>query len=106
VRNDHAPRIAENYYLQIGQEVGVAGMAVFAAINILIGKELWKRRQDPLSKILLATLIGLSVVNMLLHAWTDDTLAYLWWGLTGIALAPAILEPKRKKNGKTKQAQA
>ena len=25
---------------------------------------------------------------MLSHAWTDDTLAYVWWGLAGIAMAP------------------
>jgi hypothetical protein len=24
---------------------------------------------------------------MLMHLWTDDTVAYLWFGLAGIALA-------------------
>lgn len=91
-------RIAENYFLQIGQEVGVIGMALFIAINLLIAKQLWRRRSEQLAKILLASLIGLTFVNLVSHAWTDDTLAYLWWGLAGIALAPAILGAKRKQN--------
>lgn len=94
-RNDQPPRIAENYFLQIGQEVGVIGMALFVAINILVARELWVRRKDQLAKILLASLIGLTIVNLLSHAWTDDTLSYVWWGLAGMALAPIL-----KRNGK------
>jgi hypothetical protein len=29
---------------------------------------------------------------MLSHAWADDTLAYVWWGLAGIAMV--TVEPK------------
>jgi len=36
---------------------------------------------------LLASLIGLIFVNLVSHAWADDTLAYVWWGLAGIALS-------------------
>lgn len=86
-RNDHPPRIAENYYLQLGQEIGVLGMMLFIGINFLVGVSLWRRHSD-LSLALLASLIGLSLVNLLSHAWGDDTLGLLWWGLAGIALAP------------------
>ncbi len=41
--NNHPARIAENYFLQIGQEVGVLGMALFVAINVLVGMELWRQ---------------------------------------------------------------
>jgi O-antigen ligase len=105
VRNDRQPKIAENYFLQIGQETGITGMALFITINIFVGMELWRRKTKILPRILLASLIGLTAVNMLSHAWTDDTISYLWWGLAGIALAPAILESKNKRNGKkTEQA--
>ncbi len=86
----HGPRIAENYFLQIGQEVGVIGMALFIAINLLVAKELWVRRTDQLARILLASLIGITFVNLLSHSWTDDTLSYLWWGLAGIAATPIL----------------
>jgi hypothetical protein len=99
-RNDRPPRIAENYYLQIGQEVGLVGMAIFIAINVLVGIELWNKRKDMLAKILLASFIGLAFVNLISHAWADDTLAYLWWGLAGICLAPGILKPRHKQNEK------
>jgi len=88
--NNQPPRIAENYFLQIGQEVGVIGMALFIAINLLVAKELWVRRTDQLAKILLASLVAITFVNLLSHAWTDDTLAYLWWGLAGIAVTPIL----------------
>jgi O-antigen ligase len=85
-RNLRPARIAENYYLQIGQEVGVIGLGLFIAINLIIGWRLWRLRQQPLALVLLASFVGLSVVSMLSHAWADDTLAYLWWGLTGLVL--------------------
>jgi len=80
------PRIAENYYVQIGQETGWLGMALFVLINIGVGYLLWLRRSDPLALTLFASLIGLTFINMLSHAWADDTLAYIWWGLAGIAM--------------------
>lgn len=95
-RNNHPPRIAENYFLQIGQEVGVIGMGLFITINCMVAKLLWTRRSDQLAKILLASLVGITFVNLLSHAWTDDTLAYLWWGLAGIALSPLLAKNKRK----------
>jgi O-antigen ligase len=94
VYNDHPGRIAENYFIQIAQETGWIGLGLFVAVNVLIGKTLWHRRDDPLALGLLAALIGVSFVNLLSHAWVDETLAYLWWGLAGIALAQ---KPKKSQ---------
>jgi hypothetical protein len=90
VYNPHETRIAENYFIQIGQETGWLGMALFILINAGVGYLLWLRRADPLALSLFASLIGLTVVNLLSHAWADDTLAYVWWGLAGIAMAPPL----------------
>lgn len=108
VHNNHPARIAENYYLQIGQEIGVIGLAIFVAINIIVGVRLYKRRDDPFSAMLLAIFIGVSVINMTDHAWADDVLSLIWWGLAGIALTPAIIKgsnPKQKVNAKTRNHQ-
>lgn len=103
VYNKQGPtRIAENYFLQIAQEAGLVAMALFIAICTVAGKMLYERRADPLALALFASLVGISFVNLLSHAWTDDTLAYLWWGLAGIALAPAILTGRHKQNEKAK----
>lgn len=87
VYNNHPPRIAENYYVQIAQEAGVEGLALFMSINVLVGWRLWRRRDTQLGLVMFVSLLGLGVVNMLLHAWADDTLAYVWWGLAGVAVA-------------------
>lgn len=97
-RNDGNVRIAENYFVQIGQEVGIIGLITFLVINSMIFKYLWQNRSQTLPKVLAASLIGLTVINLISHAWTDDTLSILWWGLAGVALSPVILNKKRNRN--------
>jgi O-antigen ligase len=105
VYNRNNVRISENYYLQIAQETGWIGLILFIAINYLVACELWLKRDDLLARILLASLIGITFINLLSHAWTDDTLAYLWWGLAGIALTP-ILTDRQKTHGKKIKAKS
>ena len=81
-------RIAENYFVQIGQEVGWLGLAMFILINLGVGALLYVRRGEALALSLFASLVGLTLINLVSHAWTDDTLAYVWWGLAGVAMAP------------------
>lgn len=83
-------RISENYFLQIGQEVGWIGLALFIGVYALLAFHLWQRRSEPLPRILLASLVGLTVINLLSHAWTDETIAILWWTLAGAAVAPRL----------------
>jgi hypothetical protein len=89
VYNNHPPRIAENYYMQIAQETGWIGLILFLLINFGVGYLLWLRRDDTLALGLLASLIGISFINLLSHAWADDTTAYIWWGMAGIAMINA-----------------
>jgi len=100
VYNDHPARIAENYFIQVGQEVGWLGLLMFILINLGVGYLLYLRRADPLALSLFASLIGLTFINMLSHAWADDTLAYVWWGLAGIAMAP-LAKPQDAQDAKT-----
>lgn len=93
-------RISENYFLQIGQEAGWPAMGLFIAICAFIAKILWDRRREPLALWLFASLVGVSIINLLSHAWTDDTLAYIWWGLAGVSVSPIIMNNHKRKNGK------
>lgn len=95
--NKAPARIAENYYVQIGQEVGIVGLAAFVAINVMVARRLWQRRADTLALALFVSFVGLVVVNLLLHGWADDTLAYIWWGLAGAAIAMPVPVTKLKK---------
>ncbi len=85
--DEDGARLAENYYLQVGQEVGLLGLLLFAGISVLVGLELYRRRLESMALIMFVTLIGISVANLLLHVWADDTLAYIWWGIAGVILA-------------------
>lgn len=97
VHNTAAPaRLAENYYLQIGQELGWVGLLAYLAVSFAVGFQLWRQRRDPLALGLLAAFVGLFVVNMLSHAWADDTLAFIWWGLAGIAIGQGLWSKKAK----------
>jgi len=93
----HPAEIAENYYVQIAQETGVLGLVLFLLANAGVGYLLFLRRADPLALSLFAAFIGLAFINLLSHAWTDDTLAYVWWGLAGVAMAP---NPRAQKDDK------
>jgi hypothetical protein len=81
-----APRMAENYFLQITQETGWFGLFVYLAMLYVIGMQLWKLRRQKLALGLFAAFIGAAVINMLSFAWTDDTLAFTWFGLAGLFL--------------------
>jgi len=84
----HGARIAENYFIQIAQEAGWLGLALLLAIFWLVARQLYEqRRSSPLALALLTSFLGLFVVALLSHNWTDDTLAFIWWGFAGIALA-------------------
>lgn len=87
---EQSGRISDNYYLQIGQETGIIGMVLFACILGAIAYLLYVRRQTPLALTLLAALVGISFINLLSHAWSDDTLAYIWWGLAGLAIGTPV----------------
>ena len=65
------------------------GLALFLLINVGVGYLLWLRRDDPLALGLFASLIGISFVCLLSHAWSDDTVSYIWWGLAGMAMIKA-----------------
>jgi O-antigen ligase len=95
--NNHPAKIAENYFIQVGQETGLEGLSVFIAINIIVGVRLWRKRQDKLAVLLLVSLFGITFINMLSHAWADDTLSLLWWGLAGIVLTPGIINKTKLK---------
>jgi hypothetical protein len=94
VYNNGRARLAENYFIQVGQEAGWLALGLFIVINLGVGYLLWLRRAEPLALSLFAGLIGLTFVNLLSHAWADDTLAYVWWGLAGIAMAQPALASK------------
>lgn len=103
--NHYRPaRIPENYFLEIGEETGWLGMVLFILINVFLGYQLWLRRSSPFALALLVSLIGITLVNLVSLAWTDDTLSYLWWGLAGLTMSIPIVNNKAKAKVKRSNA--
>lgn len=97
VYNHYAkPRIAEDYFLTIGEESGWLGMLLFICINVVLGWLLWQRRSSPFALTLFASLVGLTFVNLLSIGWSDDTICYIWWGLAGLFIGSNEVQLKSK----------
>lgn len=76
--------ITENYYLQLGIEVGLLGLVLFLAIIVAVAVILWQQPSSHyLATGLVATLAGWSLINLVSHGWADSTAAIVWWGSAG-----------------------
>lgn len=94
IQNPNGGLLTENYYVQIGYEVGILGLLVFIGAHVLIYKELLKRRSG-LGLCLLAAFWGYLIVNMLLHIWSNEAVAAQWWLLAGMVLAIPAAKTKK-----------
>lgn len=95
----HSPNgghLTEDYYVQIGYEVGVVGLALFVA---LFGGAAWLLRKSasPLGRSLLAAAGAYAAMGLLMHIWTNEAVATEWWLLTGIVLANITMTAQRGK---------
>lgn len=89
----HCPLLPENWYIQIGIELGVIGFALFLALCFFIINRLSFINTSP---IFLA-FIGVSVAALFLHAWEDSAVAYTVWGVVGVALSMCHAEERGRR---------
>lgn len=91
--NVQGTKLNENYYFQIATEVGVVGLGLFLAIVGLVGWQLYRAARSNLYALaLFASLIGLCLTNFLVHIWSNEAVAYTWWGLAGLAYVGAMVK--------------
>lgn len=84
------PVITENYYLQLAIETSVLGLVAFVAIVVVVGVRLYRRRRGVRwAAPALGALVGLSVVNVLLHGWADSSTALVFWTTAGLVVGQA-----------------
>jgi len=97
-RNNLRPaHINENYFLQIIEEAGWVGCILFIAFLSTVVLTLYKFRTDSMACALIASFAATFVINMVSHAWADDTLAYILFGTAGIYLASKNSTKSEKK---------
>jgi len=85
-RFDSAVVVADNSYLQIGNEIGAAPMVLFAVLVTLMAREL-HRRSTAEAVGIRAALIGTLVGAFFLQAWMDLAVSWTAFAVIGTALA-------------------
>jgi len=88
IQDPHGGLLTENYYVQIGYELGVAGLALFIGVQAWLYMQVMRRRNEW-KMPLLAAFWAYVVMNMLLHTWSNEAVAAQWWLVAGIALMQA-----------------
>lgn len=87
LHNPKGSQIAENYFIQITQETGIAGLALFIWITYITTSRLFSyKTKDSLAIVLVCSFAGVTVISLFLHTWADDSISYVWWGMTGLLI--------------------
>jgi hypothetical protein len=81
---DSGVNIAENYYLQIAQEVGWVGLIVFLMIFVTVVSRLLRVGDVGWPAITATAMIGVAAAAMFAHSWADEEVALTLWGLAGL----------------------
>jgi O-Antigen ligase len=84
--------VAENNYLEVGDELGVIPGIMFAALTIallVVLRRAARRRDELLPTAVWAAGAGLAVAAWFLQTWSDFAVAWTFWGLAGAALGLA-----------------
>ena len=102
IQNPDGGQLTENYYIQIAYEVGIAGLALFVAVNVWLYVKIW-RRKDYVAVALCASFWAYFVTNMMLHTWSNEAVAAQWWVLAGMAAVAggAVTAQKRALPGRS-----
>ena len=90
-RECRCSRLAENWYLQIGVELGWFGLACFVSLMILL-LVTWRRlgaslHTDAFAATAFLFFAGVAAGGIFLHAWEDSAVAYTSWLFLAVALS-------------------
>ncbi len=85
--NFEHPIIPENWYLQVGVELGIIGLLLFLAILFLIAKNLHQQRQFTF----LASFIGIMAMAMFLHTFEDAPTSLTLFILLGATVSQTLV---------------
>lgn len=84
-RINQTTRSSENYYLQLARELGVVGVGLFLALNVVLVMTIW-RQQSPYRLSLLVSFAALSLANFFLPVWAEEAVSLSWWLFAGLVI--------------------
>lgn len=82
-RSCQCPFVTENWYLQIGVELGVLGFILYVLLIIAVFLRL---KQNDAHRMQFFMFLGVSIAALFLHAWEDAAVAYTAWVLLAMVL--------------------
>jgi hypothetical protein len=95
IQNSGGGLLTENYFIQIGYEVGVVGLGLFLLLLAITQKQLTMIRDNHLALALWVSFWSYLLIAMVSHLWTNEAVAAQWWLLAGAAIGLNSL-PKTK----------
>lgn len=87
------PVLPENWYLQIGVELGWIGMILYV---FLIGGVLWalaQKSEREFDQVAFLSFLGVSIAALFLHAWESAAITYTVWILCAVSLRVQAPKP-------------
>ncbi len=75
--------LTEDYFIQIGYEVGIIGLVLLLGACFIILRRLYKS-SGILPRSLLASFAGITVCALLLLTWSNEAVAATWWLTAGL----------------------
>ncbi len=86
-RECDCPFLPENWYLQMGVELGGAGLILFALLTVFTVRRLLRAAKKEVAYApVFAVFLAIAVAALVLHAWEDSALAYTLWMLAAVTL--------------------
>ncbi|MBA3758277.1 O-antigen ligase family protein [Candidatus Saccharibacteria bacterium] len=97
IGNPNGTFLTENYYLQLGYEVGLIGLAIFLTLLALVYKSVSGTEDSDLKFVILATFWAYAFMALLIHLWSNEAVAAQWWLLAGLVIGASISNTSKKK---------
>ncbi|HSX45302.1 MAG TPA: O-antigen ligase family protein [Candidatus Saccharimonadales bacterium] len=86
IQNSGGGLLTENYFIQIGYEVGLIGLALFLIGLAFVEKELTMSNASNLGVVLWISFWCYLLIAMVSHLWTNEAVAAQWWLLSGAVI--------------------
>lgn len=90
IGNPNGTFLTENYYLQIGYEIGVLGLILYLTILTIVILYINKNQNELYKVILLASLGGYLFISLLIHLWSNEAVAAQWWIIAGVLIGNSL----------------
>ncbi len=86
-RECDCPFLPENWYLQMGVELGAAGLILFVLLTVFTVRRLLRASKKEITPApVFAAFLAIAVAALVLHAWEDSAVAYTLWLLVAVVL--------------------